>query len=135
MKSDITPENLKKWRKEKRLTQTQLGKRVGLNKFAITNIEHGKRKISAPEQLLFKLLLLGELPFPVKTKLNELDFTQAEWKCIGALSIREGFRNPNDWISAKIKSYLAQIPQQTLPSRLHAAEGSAKYPGAKKQTS
>jgi transcriptional regulator with XRE-family HTH domain len=135
MISDITPENLKKWRKEKRLTQTQFGKRVNLDKFAVTNIEHEKRKISAPEQLLFKHLLLGELPFPVRTKLNELNFTQAEWKCIGALSIRKGFRNPNDWISDQIKSYLAQIPVQTLPSRLHAAESSAKYPGAKKQTS
>ncbi|NCG08516.1 MAG: helix-turn-helix domain-containing protein [Verrucomicrobia bacterium] len=67
METDITPAVLKKWRKEKKLTQTQLGNRVGLDKFAVTNIEHGKRKISAPEQLLFKLLLRGELPFPVTT--------------------------------------------------------------------
>jgi transcriptional regulator with XRE-family HTH domain len=115
MESDISPVVIKKWRKEKKLTQTQLGKRVGLNKFAVTNIEHGKRKISKAEQLLFKLLIRGELPFPVTTKLNELNFTVAEWECISALSLREGFRNPNDWISAKIKSYLAQIPEQTLP--------------------
>ena len=126
MESEITPSILKKWRKEKGLTQTQLGKRVGLDKFAITNIEHEKRKISSPEQLIFKLLIYGELPFPVSTKLNELDFSKTEWDFIASLSMREGFSNPNDWISTKIRSYLAQIPQQTLPLRL-AAEGAAKY--------
>jgi DNA-binding XRE family transcriptional regulator len=111
MESDISPVVIKKWRKEKKLTQTQLGKRVGLNKFAVTNIEHGKRKISKAEQLLFKLLIRGELPFPVTTKLNELNFTVAEWECISALS----------------KSYLAQIPEQTLPLQLLTPKSSTKY--------
>ena len=127
MDSDITPSILKKWRKEKGLTQTQLGKRVGLDKFAITNIEHGKRKISSPEQLILKLLMYGKLPFPVSTKLNELDFSESEWNFIATLSMREGFSNANDWISTKIRSYLAQIPQQTLPIRLIAAENSSSY--------
>jgi transcriptional regulator with XRE-family HTH domain len=131
MDSEITPSILKSWRKEKGLTQTQLGNRIGLDKFAVTNIEHGKRKISPPEQMLLKLLIHGELPFPLLSKLNELDFTKPEWHFISMLSMREGFSNPNDWISAKIKSYLAQIPQKTLPSKLLAAEPPAKYPKTK----
>jgi DNA-binding XRE family transcriptional regulator len=122
MKTNLSPVALKAWRQQNQLTQTQLGLKIGLDKFAITNIERGQRKISQPEQLLLKLLIYGELPFASPNKNNTLDFSEQEWRLIHSLSLREGFKITNDWLVMKIRIYLAQIPKESLPPNLMVAE-------------
>lgn len=122
MKPNLSPGELKAWRQQNKLTQTQLGLKIGLDKFAITNIERELRKISQPEQLLLKLLIYGELPFASPNKNNNLNFSEQEWQLIHSLSLRENFKITNDWLVMKIRIYLAQIPKESYPANLLVAE-------------
>lgn len=111
MNNDITPSELREWRKKEGLTQTELGAMIGLDKYAITTIETDRRYISAPEQRLLKLLIRGELPFSDRTRPwdPQVDFTETEWSMMTRIAHREGFHSPRPWIISKIRGYLSMV--------------------------
>jgi transcriptional regulator with XRE-family HTH domain len=117
MSADITANSLKEWRKKEGLTQTDLGQMIGLDKYAITTIETGRRQISAPEQRLLKLLIHGEPPFPSAQNPYDprIDFTAEEWTIIDRIAKREGYHSARPWLVQKIRDCLAmrrEYPQQ-----------------------
>ncbi len=125
---DITPEQLRAWRLNAHMTQEKLGVQLGLKKVAVTKIENGKRKISAAEQKLFKLLIHGEMPFStaqIDAKNSQLQFSPEQWEIIHLASKREGYDDTRSWIVDKIRGYLRMKPETALPQM--AAEASIPY--------
>lgn len=104
MTEDITPEQLRAWRKEHGLTQTALGDKIGLDKVAISNIETGRRGISPAEQRLLLQIMRNQQADSDEWRLK---FTAEQWKDVLIRSRREGFEDPTSWIAAKIRAYLA----------------------------
>ena len=134
MKNDITAEHLKEWRKAEGLTQTALGEMIGLDKYAITTIETGRRKISDPEQRLLKLLIYGEPPFPSARGPYDpqIDFTHEEWGLMTKIAHREGYHSARPWVIQRIRDFLAMrqaYPEQN--TNLSVAEDHATYQKAK----
>lgn len=117
MNIDITAEHLKEWRKAERLTQTALGEMIGLDKYAITTIETGRRKISDPEQRLLKLLIHGVPPFPSARGPYDpqLDFTHEEWALMTKIAHREGYHSARAWVIQRIRDFLAM--RQAYPEQ------------------
>ncbi|WOO40409.1 helix-turn-helix transcriptional regulator [Rubellicoccus peritrichatus] len=137
MASDITPESLKEWRKEQKMTQTEMGSLMGWEKLVVTNIETGRRKISDAEQRLLKLLIHGELPFNAPVSDDVLEFDQDEWGLIHRMAQREGYSDAKDWIVSKIRAYLSMLPKQSedipaiedlKPDPIPAIPGAASKP-------
>lgn len=116
MSNDITPERLKSWRKAEGLNQTELGQMLGWDKIIVSSIETGRRRISAPEQRLLKLLILGEPPFQKEDDPwnPQIDFTQEGWSIMTRISHREGYHSPRAWIVQKIRDCLAMAANRDL---------------------
>ena len=60
----VTAENLRELRKDARLTQTECGALVGVDKFAICRVETGQRPLTVAESLVLSAALLGH-PVPM----------------------------------------------------------------------
>jgi transcriptional regulator with XRE-family HTH domain len=132
MSKDLTPADLRKWRKEEGLTQEALGSMLGWDKIVVTNIETRRRAISPAEQRLLKLLIKGEMPFPNRRQpwSPQIDFTEAEWALMTQIAHREGYHSARPWIVGKIRNYLAMCePTQ----HQHASEDPRPYPAGKDQ--
>lgn len=123
MNQDITPEELKAWRKEEGLTQPELGAMVGMDKYAVTNIERGKRGISEAEQRLLKLLIRGEMPFPARSGYApQIDFSEGEWAIMTRIAHRDGYHSARPWIVSKIRGYLAMCEPEFEPNQKNDGE-------------
>lgn len=116
MNEDLTGSDLREWRRAEGLTQAELGAMIGLDKYAITTMETGRRNISPAEQRLLRLLIRGEMPFSSSSRSGyapQIDFTEAEWAIMTRIAHREGYHSPRPWIVAKIRAYLAMCePEQ-----------------------
>lgn len=119
MSNDITAAELKAWRKEEGMTQTELGEMIGWDKYAVTSIETGRRNISDAEQRLLKLLIRGEAPFETQRGPwdPQIQFSEQEWALMTKIALREGYHSARSWIVAKIRGYLAMAE----PARFEAA--------------
>lgn len=125
---EITAETLRTWRRRHGITQEALGGLLGLKKVAVTKIEGGQRKISAPEQKLLQLLVHGRYPFStpeLDAKSTQLHFNTEEWAIIHRAARSEGYRDAHLWIVEKIRSYLRMNPQTS--DQQIAAEDRAPY--------
>ena len=119
--------------------QTKLAEALGIGRATPKRWIEGT-EISPAHLKLLKLYLYGEMPFElIRDTLNnskELEFTEQEWSIITTLSIREGYKTPQAWITAQIRGYLRAIThlentQQADPTPL-AAEPETKYDTQKK---
>ncbi|CAN5204664.1 hypothetical protein BH23BAC3_BH23BAC3_36010 [soil metagenome] len=99
---------LESFRKRKGWTQEQLAKRMGLSRTSITQIEKGKRNITADELFTFS----KELEFPIEELFNEsrpkvLDVTLKEEKQI---KLKERISVPADELNyTKFKNILLYV--------------------------
>lgn len=127
MTADITPQELKAWRKAERLTQPELGEMIGIDKYAITTIENSRRKISEPEQRLLKLLIRGEAPFETNKAPWDpsIEFSESEWSMMHRIAIREGYHSARPWIVAKIRGYIAMT--EATNTELKVAEDQSPF--------
>ena len=89
--------------------QTQIGEDIGFNKSKMSRLTNGANIDSADTKLL-RLYFYGETPFGAITQdldlKHTLRFTHTEWQIITILAHRQGFRNPQSWITAQIRAYL-----------------------------
>lgn len=127
MSADITSQELKAWRKEEGLTQTELGKMIGWPKLVVTNIETERRSISDAEQRLLKLLIRGEAPFEThKAPWDpQIEFSEQEWALMTKIAFREGFHSARPWIVAKIRGYVSMAVPPKEGGLLKVAEEQA----------
>lgn len=103
-------EKLKAIRKERHLTQGDIAEVLGLTKQAISRIENGDRSITVSENRLLNLFFFGNIPDGMIRADGVLSFEGEEWTLIEGMARREGYENGKTWIVAKIRAYLAQLP-------------------------
>jgi len=118
--SEITAQDLIDYRADEGLTQAELGSFVGLDKTAIAKIESGRRRITNAESRLFQLLIHGAPPFDIPAESdsgeNALEFTAEEWHLVQILAQREGYTSAREWITSKIRAYLAMTRAAPPPT-------------------
>jgi len=103
----VTAQMLREWRRKEGLTQTEMGEMLGLNKGAIAKIENGYRKITGPEQKLLAGYVCGQNPVERAAKEGgRLKFSDDEWEAIAAMSRRDGYVNPREWVVDRVKTYI-----------------------------
>ena len=59
---EITPRNLRDYRRQHGLTQVRIAELLGIEKTAVSCIERGNRQLSHAEKLLLECYLLGRVP-------------------------------------------------------------------------
>lgn len=75
LKLDILGDMIKHLRKEKNLTQSQLGEMIGVKRSEISKLERGSRNMTITTVLKIFKALEADVRFVVETKDNELHLT------------------------------------------------------------
>ena len=134
MNEEITPEALKHWRKSMGMTQTQFGELIGWDKYVVTNIENGHRKISIPEQKLLRIVMSGGVDCVDLEGKYRIDFTPEESEIITRMAHREGYTDAGKWVASKIRAFLAMLPPEDramAPGNAPANHAGTKLPKKK----
>ena len=118
MKKEITLEVLRDLLKERDMKQKDLAPILGLSAQKISRIMTGDRIISEAEHKLLQLYFFQEAPFDTPTNHEGLlNFSDHEWQMIHFQASKEGLA-VRDWITAKVQTYLAWIPQNEAISNV-----------------
>lgn len=122
------PKALRRWRKERKLTQETLGEMLGVSRYAVYNYEHEKNKISF--ETAQKLLGLGFPPSLIQigihhNKMTDFVLTEEERKFAGDRCnlifsyLRFRSLKYEDWYDVVALGYLKAVKKWFLRKDLH----------------
>lgn len=130
--SDITAKEMREWMDAKGHTQESMGAMLGTRASTVSRWLSGKVEMPLPMKKLLAYLIRGEMPFPIQRNDEGwyLDFSPEEFAVIQCLARRDGFSSPEEWVTAKIRAYLAM--SNVEPPNVLAAEEQTPYRSMKK---
>ena len=115
----ISGSELEPYRNLKKLTQAELGEKLGVSGSTVNRWEKEEQAIPGPAQLLLRMLIHGEVPFGERDPQAEamelahfwnLRLSLADWHKLEALAAAGGFATVRDYLLSLIQQHLNTEP-------------------------